>query len=97
MQKLHFRGQDRVAEFNYLKTPREEYLNKVKAAVEAEGVTARTVIIPGKPTDEICKYAARSDVDIVLVSPSGVGGIVGWAWDLLQIRWQGIALSLSCP
>ena len=74
-----FRGQDRAAEFNYLKTPREEYLNKVKTAVEAEGVKVKTVIIPGKPAEEICKYAARNDVDIVLVSPSGIGGIVGWA------------------
>ncbi len=74
-----FRGQDIEAEFNHLKGPREEYLNKVKSKVEAEGVRVKTVVIPGKPADEICRYAARDEVDIVLVSPTGAGGLLGWA------------------
>ena len=74
-----FRGQDRAAEFSLLKGPREEYLNKVKARVEAEGVKVKTVVVSGKPAEEICRYAARDEVDIVLVSPHGAGGILGWA------------------
>ena len=74
-----FRGQDLEAEFNYLKGAREEYLNNVKAKVEAEGVRVKAVVIPGKPADEICRYAALDEVDIVLVSPTGAGGILGWA------------------
>ncbi len=74
-----FRGQDLEAEFNHLKGPREEYLNKIKAKVEAEDVKVKAVVIPGKPADEICRYAAKDEVDIVLVSPTGAGGILGWA------------------
>jgi len=74
-----FRGQDLEAEFSHLKGPREEYLEKVKAKVEAEGVKVKTAVIPGKPADEICRYAARDEVDIVLVSPIGASGILGWA------------------
>ncbi|SPD73419.1 conserved hypothetical protein [uncultured Desulfobacterium sp.] len=74
-----FRGQDMESEFNHLKGPREEYLKKVKARVEGEGIKVKTVLLPGKPAEEICKYAAKDEVDIVLVSPHGAGGIVGWA------------------
>ena len=72
-------GQDRGIEFNNLEHQRNEYLNKIKARVEAEGVKVKAVIISGKPAEEICKYAARDEVDIVLVSPHGAGGILGWA------------------
>lgn len=74
-----FRGQDLEEEFNNLKGPREEYLNKVKAKAEAGGVKTKAVVIPGKPADEICRYADRDEVDIVLVSPTGSSGILGWA------------------
>ena len=37
------------------------------------------VIREGKPASEICKYASRDDIDVVLLSPQGPGGIVGWA------------------
>jgi nucleotide-binding universal stress UspA family protein len=74
-----FRGQDQEAEYNHIKGPREEYLNKIKARVEGEGLKVRAVVLPGKPAEEICRYAAKDEVDIVLVSPHGVGGIVGWA------------------
>lgn len=74
-----FREQEKEKEFNALKAPGEEYLNKIKARAEGEGVRANAVVVPGKPAEEICKYATRDDVDIVLVSPHGAGGILGWA------------------
>ncbi len=74
-----FRAQDIEVEFNNVKGPREEYLNGIKARVESEGVKVRSVVVPGKPAEEICKYAARDEVDIVLVSPHGASGIFGWA------------------
>ncbi len=74
-----FRGQDLEEEFNHLKGPREEYINKIKAKVEEEGIKVKGVVIPGKPADEICRYATREEVDIILVSPTGAGGILGWA------------------
>jgi nucleotide-binding universal stress UspA family protein len=72
-------GQDIGNEFSNSKHQRNEYLNKIKARVEAEGVSVKAVLIPGRPAEEICKYAVRDEVDIVLVSPHGASGILGWA------------------
>jgi len=72
-----FRGQDIDEEFRIRKGRYEKYLNGIKTRIESEGVRVKIVIVPGKPADEICKYAARDEVDIVLVSPHGAGGILG--------------------
>ncbi len=70
---------DREAEYRILIEKAEEYLNKIKARVESEGIVAKTVIGTGKAAVEICKHAERDDVDIVLISPHGAGGILDWA------------------
>ena len=80
VELLSFREGDKEIEFNHLKDRREAYLNKIKTRVESEGIKTRAVVMPGKPSEEICRYAAREEVDIVLVSPHGAGGIIsGWA------------------
>ena len=71
--------QNRENEFDSLKRSSEKYLNKIKARVESEGVKVKAVIVRGSPAKEICKYAARDEVEIVLVSPHGTGGILDWA------------------
>ena len=70
---------NREDEFNDLKLSSEKYLNKIKARVESEGVKVKAVIVRGRPAEEICKYAARDEVEIVLVSPHGAGGLLDWA------------------
>jgi len=74
-----FLPRDREAEYRMLKEKAEEYLNEIKTKVESEGVKVRVVIKEGKPASEICDYAERDDVDVVLVSPYGWSGIVAMA------------------
>ena len=74
-----FRGQDIDEEYRIRKDRFEKYLIGIKSRAESEGVNVKIVSKAGKPAEEICKYAAREDVDIVLVSPHGAGGILGWS------------------
>ena len=66
-------------DYQFRKDRFEKYISGIKSRVESEGVNVKVVTTAGKPADEICKYAAREEVDIVLVSPHGAGGVFGWA------------------
>ena len=72
-------AKDKAADFRTLSEKAEEYLNDIKTTVESEGVKVKAVIKEGKAASEICDYAKRDDVDIVLMSPHGAGGILAWA------------------
>lgn len=56
----------------------EKSVSEIKSRVELNGVKVNIVTTVGKPAEEICKYAASEDVDIVLVSPNGTQGVFGW-------------------
>ncbi|MBW1829654.1 MAG: universal stress protein [Deltaproteobacteria bacterium] len=66
-------------DYQFRKDRFEKYVGEIKSRVESEGVNVKVVTTAGKPADEICKYATREEVDIVLVSPHGAGGVFGWA------------------
>jgi len=66
-------------DYQFRKDRFEKYISGIKSRVESEGVNVKVVTTAGKPADEICKYAAREEVDIVLVSPHGAGGVFNWA------------------
>ena len=70
---------DKEAEYRLLREQAEEYLSEVRSRIEAEGVKVETVIKPGKAAVEICKYAERDDVALVILGTHGMGGIVNWA------------------
>jgi nucleotide-binding universal stress UspA family protein len=72
-------GHDIEEDYQFRKDRFEKYIGEIKSRVESEGVNVKVVTTVGKPADEICKYAAREEVDIVLVSPHGAGGVFGWA------------------
>lgn len=65
-------------DYEFRKERFEKYVGEIKSRVESEGVNVKVVTTAGKPADEICKYAASEEVDIVLVSPHGAGGVFGW-------------------
>ena len=66
-------------DYEFRKDRFEKYISGIKSRVESQGINVKVVTTVGKPADEICKYAAREEVDIVLVSPHGAGGVFNWA------------------
>ena len=65
-------------DYQFRKDRFEKSVSGIKSRVESNGVEVNVVTTVGKPADEICKYAASEDVDIVLVSPKGTQGVFGW-------------------
>lgn len=65
-------------DYQFRKDRFEKHVSGIKSRIESEGIQVNVVTKPGKPADEICKYAASENVDVVLVSPQGAGGVFGW-------------------
>jgi nucleotide-binding universal stress UspA family protein/CheY-like chemotaxis protein len=70
--------QDRESEYRMLKEEGEAYLDRVRPEIEESGISASTVIETGDPSMTICRYAEQEDVDLIIMSASGHGGIERW-------------------
>ena len=70
---------DKESEMRILTEHAEKYLSNVKKRFEEEGIKNEIVIKDGKPAQEICDYADSNDVDFVVISSHGLGGVNRWA------------------
>ena len=73
-------------DYQFRKDRFEDHVSGIKSRIESEGVNVKVVTTAGKPADEICKYAAAEDVDVVLVSQQGSGGVFGWVLGSVAAR-----------
>lgn len=73
-------------DYQFRKDRFEDHVSGIKSRIESEGVNVKVVTTAGKPADEICKYAATEDVDVVLVSPQGSGSVFGWVLGSVAAR-----------
>jgi len=70
---------DKKVEYDKLYKKGDSYLNSIKPFFEKKGVKNIALVIKqGKPSHEICRYAKRDDVDIVLIATHGLGEITKW-------------------
>jgi len=70
--------QDRKSEQRVLREEGEAYLDQVRPKIEESGISAEAVIETGDPSITICSYAEQEDVDLIIMSASGHGGIERW-------------------
>ena len=68
---------ERKSEFEYIKDRTEQYIKPLKEKIEAHGVPVSLVVIAGDPASEICSYARRSDIDLIILYSRGFGWIIG--------------------
>ena len=50
----------------------------MSAKLKSEGINVETLIIHGKPADEILHYVEKNGVDLVIMSTHGRSGVVRW-------------------
>ncbi len=50
------------------------------ANLSKEGIAAQTVIVSGRPVDEILSYASKNQVDLIIMSTHGRAGISRWVF-----------------
>jgi nucleotide-binding universal stress UspA family protein len=61
---------------------------------DTQGVTIETVIAAGPPAQQICAYAAASDVDLIVTSTHG---LTGFAHILIGSTAEHVVRYARCP
>lgn len=56
----------------------QKYLTNMAATLKSEGVAASVVIVKGNAADEILTYAAKNQVDLIIMGTHGSSGVVRW-------------------
>jgi nucleotide-binding universal stress UspA family protein len=72
----------------------EEYLAGVQRRLEGAGLRAQSVVLKGKPADEITDYANKNPVSLIVMSTHGRSGISRWAYGSVADR---VLLGVSSP
>ena len=52
-----------------------EYLSKKAAALQKEGMNAESVVVTGKPPEQIVDFAKRNGIDLIVMATHGRSGV----------------------
>jgi nucleotide-binding universal stress UspA family protein len=72
----------------------EAYLKKVRDSLEAQGVEVTTAVCLGEPASEILAFAARQQVDLIVINSRGGGGT---PWPFLGSVAETVATAAVVP
>lgn len=64
----------------------KNYLAKVAEGLKSEGVNARGVVLRGNAASVILDYAAKNDIDIIIMSTHGRSGPARWVFGSVADR-----------
>lgn len=64
----------------------KQYLEKQAEPLRAEGIDTDTVVEEGSPASEVCDFAERTGVDIIVMSTHGRSGINRWVYGSVADR-----------
>ena len=56
----------------------ESYLSKAADSLKEDGVAVQTVVVSGRPAEEILDYANKNQVDLIIMSTHGRSGVSRW-------------------
>ena len=70
---------DREIESKRLQDRAAQYLSQLEGKIQENGISAEVVIKAGNPGFDICKYAERSDIDLIILTSHGSGTFSRWA------------------
>ena len=56
----------------------DEYLERIAADIQQEGVSVRKVTIDGRPHTGIAEFAENNEVDLIVMSTRGQSGLSRW-------------------
>ncbi len=69
-----------------LQAEAKDYVSKVAANLKKDGVAAQTAVIGGRPADAILDYAAKNQVDLIIMSTHGRSGVSRWVFGSVADR-----------
>jgi len=56
----------------------ESYLSKAADSLKEDGIAVQTVVVSGRPAEEILDYANKNQVDLIIMSTHGRSGVSRW-------------------
>ena len=71
-----------------------DYLDRIAASVQEKGFPIKVVTVPGRPHEEIVRFAETEPVDIVVICTRGQSGISRWLMGSVADR---VARSVNVP
>jgi nucleotide-binding universal stress UspA family protein len=72
----------------------EAYLKQVQEYLEAQGIEVTTAVCLGEPASEILAFAARQQVDLIVINSRGGGGT---PWPFLGSVAETVAAAATVP
>ncbi|MFH1640066.1 MAG: universal stress protein [Chloroflexota bacterium] len=57
----------------------KDYLGKLAAGLKADGVAVKSVVLRGRPAEEILDYTEKNGIDLIIMSTHGRSGPARWA------------------
>lgn len=58
----------------------KRYLDNKEKELKAKGVNVRSLLLMGKPAEQIVDYASKEGVDLILIATHGRSGRTNWAY-----------------
>jgi nucleotide-binding universal stress UspA family protein len=56
----------------------ESYLSKAADSLRKDDIAVKTVVVSGRPAEEILDYANKNQVDLIIMSTHGRAGVSRW-------------------
>lgn len=72
----------------------EDYLARIQAKLNKEGLTVETKVLTGRPAETISEFAQREKVDLIALATHGRSGVSRWVFGSVADR---LVRSLSVP
>jgi nucleotide-binding universal stress UspA family protein len=64
----------------------EKYLEEIAARLKNAGINAKTYVLVGKAAEVLSDFAAKNDLDLVIMATHGRSGISRWVWGSVADR-----------
>lgn len=64
----------------------ESYLSKAADSLKKDDIAVQTVVVSGRPAEEILDYANKNRVDLIIMSTHGRSGVSRWVFGSVTDR-----------
>ena len=65
----------------------EEYLKKIASKMNSKGkASVKTEVLVGRPAEILAEYAAKNQVDLIVIATHGRSGVSRWIWGSVADR-----------
>ena len=87
-------------DWNTLMAQGRESLAAIERELVADGIAAKSIVLEGKPADIIVDYAAKHNIDLIIMSTHGRSGPSRWAFGSVAdrvIRSSTVPVLIAVP